>query len=42
MIDGKEVSSKIISPELSEEENVVESSKNSARASKRQLSDYLL
>ena len=42
MIDGKEVSSKIISTELSEEENVVESSKNSARASRRQLSDYLL
>lgn len=42
MIDGKEVSSKIISSEFSEEENTVASSKDSARVSKRELSDYLL
>jgi len=42
MIDGKEVSSKIISPEHTEGESVSESPKETARSSRQQLSDYLL
>lgn len=42
MIDGKEVSSKVITPEFTEEDSVVESSKELKSNSRRQLSDYLL
>ncbi len=42
MLDGKEVSSKVITPELIEGESADEPSKKFARASRRELSDYLL